>query len=250
MDLSAAVVEVVAVVVGILVALWVNNWNQRRLDRRRGRSYVESLQADIAADVERLSHRIEFAGGTAEAAQSLLHVIRGEAPLPDGNTVLRALKRAGTMYPFHATRTTFQELSGGGNLSLIEDRELLRAVIAYYDSAEFPREAAALAVRRIWIEYYDALARTVDPTLIPSMTLDVFALLREGNAFSPAPAAAERALPSLGLADRHFDPTALRGAEELVRALSMVLDSAVLVRESLTDLREQAIVLLKRLEAR
>ena len=249
MDLSAALVEVVAVVVGILVALWVNNWNQGRLDRRRGRAYVESLRADVATDVDALDQQAQYADGTVEAARSLLQVIRGESPMPNRNTLLRMLKRAGTMYPFRATKTTFQELSGGGNLSIIEDRELLRAVIAYYGATEFPQEAAALAIRRIWFEYYDALARAVDPTLIPCMTLDVFALLREGGPLSPAEASPERALPSLGLAEPEFDPQELRGAEDLERALAMVLDSAVLVRESLKDLRDHAEQLLRRLDA-
>jgi hypothetical protein len=250
MDASAAFVEVVAVVVGILVALGVNDWNQRRLDRRKSRAYVASLKSDVAADVDTLDRQAKYADGTADAAQSLLQMIRGETPLPDANTLLRLLKRAGTIYPFRPTKTTFQELSGGGNLSVIEDRELLRAVIAYYAATQFPEEAATLALRRIWFEYYDALSRTLDPTLIPSMTLDVFALLREGGPFSPAEAAPERALPSLGLSERRLEPQALRSADELERALSMVLDSAVLVRESLRDLHGHAVQLVRRLEAR
>lgn len=250
MDLSAAVTELVAVVVGILVALWVNNWNQRRLDRRKAASYIESLRADIASDVEMLGHQAEYAEGTAQAAISLLGVIRGEAAPPDPNTLLRTLKRAGMMYPFRPTKTTYQELSGGGNLSIVEDRELLRAVIQYYAATDFAQEAAALAIRRIWFEYYDALARSIDPTLIPSLTLDVFHLMREGESLAPAEAWAERPLPSLGLNKRSFDPDALRDAEDIERALAMVLDSSVLVREALTNLRATASEVLGQLDRR
>jgi hypothetical protein len=247
MNLADALVEVVAVVVGILVALWVNNWNQRRLDRRKAQAYIESLRADVSADVSNLEYQIGFADGTARAAQSLLQMFRGETALPDANTLLRLLKRAGTMYPFRPTKTTFQELSGGGDLSLIDDRELLRAAIAYYGAARFPEEATALAIRRIWFEYYDALSKAIDPTLIPSMTLDVFAILREGGSLSPADSTPDRALPSLGLEQSDFDPQTLLDAEDLDRALAMVLDSAVLVREALKDLHGLAADLLEHL---
>lgn len=248
MDVSATFTEVVALVVGILVALWVNNWNQRRLDRRRAHSYIASLRVDVASDVEALEHQVEYAEGTAEAAKSLLRAIRGEAALPDANTTLRMLKRAGTMYPFRPTKTTYQELAGGGNLSIIEDRELLRAVISYYGATDFAQEASALAIRRIWLEYYDALARSIDPTLIPSMTLDIIHLIREGGPLSPSEATSDRALPSLDLRQRHFDPSALRNAEDLERALAMVLDSSVFVRETLRDLRMAAEGLLEVLD--
>ena len=66
--LFTAVVELVAVVVGILVALWVNNWNQLRIRRQHEAAYLESLRADLHADVESLKQGIAFADGTAEAA--------------------------------------------------------------------------------------------------------------------------------------------------------------------------------------
>lgn len=141
MDLSGTLVEIVELVVGILAALWVNNWNQRRLDGRKGHTYIESLRGDVAKDVETLRGQIEFADGTAEAARALLHMLRRQAELADGNNLLRLLKRAGTMYPFRPTKTTFQELSGGGNLSLVEDRELERALAMVLDSDVLVRES-------------------------------------------------------------------------------------------------------------
>jgi len=141
----AALVELVAVVVGILMALWLNGWNQRRIRGRQEAEYLDSLRADISADVEALRQQMAWADGTAEAARTLLRVVRGEEQVGDSTLLLRTLKRAGTMYPFRPTRTTFQELLGSGNLSIIEDREVLRSVIAYYGAAEFPEEAARLA---------------------------------------------------------------------------------------------------------
>ena len=165
----------------------------------------------------------------------------------DTTLLLRTLKRAGMMYPFRPTKTTFQELFGGGNSSVIEDREVLRGLIAYYSATELPLEATRLAIRRIWFEYYDALSETIDPALIPSMTLDVFGLLREGRT-APGEAPSERALPSLGLLGTPFDPGVLRGSMKFERALAMVLDSSVLVREALKYLLSAATVLLKRLD--
>lgn len=241
MDWPATFAELLAVVVGILLALWVNNWNQRRLARRVERDYLGSLRDDVATDVEALKQQLGFAEGTKLAATELLRIVRSShADERPPNVVLRLLKRAGMMYPFQPTKTTLQELSGGGNLGVVRNRDLLRRVIAYYGSADFTANLNALAIRRIWYDYYDALTRCIDPSLIPRITADVFALLREGALALPDDVSAARPIAAIGMPDVHFDPSTLVDSTELERALALVLDSSVVVVESVQDLLRQA----------
>lgn len=246
MELTIIASELLVVVAGILIALWINGWHARRGDRNRERAYIESLREDIRADLDALQFQIQFADGTAEAARTLMAMIRQKVPAADPNLLLRTFKRAGMMYPFRPTKTTFQELSGGSNLSIIRNRAALRTIIEYYRTAEFPEQATQLAIRRIWVEYYDALSRAIDPALIPAMTLDVFSLLREGI-MVPTDAPQNRQLPALDLDEARMELNALVESPDLERALAMVLDSAVLVRESLVDLQSNATSVLKEL---
>ena len=231
-----AVVEFAAVVIGILVALWANNWNEIRKDRLLERNYLRSLRDDIDADRTALKQYIDFADGTASAAASLLRIVRGQDTTPaPREAILRQLKRAGMMYPFQPTSTTFQELSGGGGLRLITDRAILRQAIDYYAGATLPSELVALAIRRIWHEYYDALVAVLDPVLVPTISLDVFHMLRNTTATLPQSDEAIP-LPDLGISSSATTVEAIRGNQQLERALALVLDSSIVVRESMTDL--------------
>lgn len=237
---ASAAVEFAAVFLGILVALWVNNWNQARKDSQQEQNYLRSLRDDIESDRTALAQYITFADGTASAAAALLRIVRGDdvATLPR-ETLLRQLKRAGMMYPFRPTDTTFQELSGGGGLRLISDRGLLRQAIDYYAAAALPRELAALAIRRIWHDYYDALVTAIDPALVPAISLDVFDSLRRGIETSTEDGDV-RPLPDVGVASSPATVDSIRGNVQFERALALVLDSAIVVRESMTDLLASA----------
>lgn len=234
--IASAVAEFAAVVVGILVALWANNWNEARKDRRQERSYLISLRDDIDADRTALRQYITFSDGTASAATSLLRIVRGQDETqPPPESILRQLKRAGMMYPFRPTNTTFQELSAGGGLRLFTDRDLLRQAISYYAAATLPSELVALAIRRIWHDYYDALVAAIDPILVPTISLDVFDMLRSSSD-ALADKDEVKPMPDIGIASSVATVAAIRGNKQLERALALVLDSAVVVREAMTDL--------------
>jgi hypothetical protein len=237
---ASAAVEFAAVVLGVLIALWVNSWNGRRNDRQREQNYLRSLRDDIESDRIALAQYIAFADGTAAAAAALLRIVRGQddAALPR-ETLLRQLKRAGMLYPFRLTDTTFQELSGGGGLRLISDRGLLRQAIDYYAAFALPRELVALAIRRIWHDYYDALVTAIDPPLIPVISLDVFNTLLRGSDDATENDQA-RPLPDVGVVPSTATTESIRGNVQFERALAIVLDSAIVVRESMTDLLASA----------
>jgi hypothetical protein len=234
---AGAAVEFAAVVLGILVALWLNDWNEARKDRHQEINYLRSLRDDLESDRAALTQYIGFADGTASAAASLLRVVREEEEVTRASpeTLLRQLKRAGMMYPFHPTSTTFQELSGGGGLRLISDRKVLRQAIDYYSAAALPSALVELAIRRIWHEYYDALVRAVDPALVPAISLDVFDSLR-GRVQGRPEEDDLRSLPDVGVVSSTRTVESIRGNVELERALALVLDSAIVVRESMSDL--------------
>jgi hypothetical protein len=135
--------------------------------------------------------------------------------------------------------TTFQELSGGGGLRLISDRALLRQAIDYYGATALPRKLVDLAIRRIWHDYYDALVRTVDPALVPVISLDVFDSLRRGSEVSPNDGEVEP-LPEIGVVATPTTIESIRGNAQFEQALALVLDSAIVVREAMTDLLASA----------
>jgi hypothetical protein len=241
LDIWNGLVELIAVVLGILLALWVNNWNERRKQRSVERGYLLSLRDDLDADREALAQTITFADGVASTATSLLSYVRGSHERePNRNLLLRQLKRAGTTIPFRPTSTTFRELSGGGGLSLISDRALLRSTIAYYAAADETKDLVALAIRRIWYDYYDALATAIDPVLIPQTSLDIFSLIRSEVGFGPSSPLPDTPLPDLGIATSGEALDSLRGNTEFERALALVLDSSIVIREWMTGLQPKA----------
>jgi hypothetical protein len=243
-------VELVAVVLGILLALWVNNWNERRKQRGLERGYLLSLRDDLDDDQAALAQIVAFADGVASTATSLLRFIRGDhKEKPSRNVLLRELKRAGTIMTFRPTNTTFRELSGGGGLSLISDRALLRSMISYYAATEETKDLVALAVRRIWYDYYDALARAMDPVLIPQISLDIFALIRGDENFGSATTLPDTPLPDLDVTLSYEALESLHENPDFERALALVLDTSIVIREWMTGLQPKTGALRERVDA-
>jgi len=57
--LKYAVGEIILVVIGILIALQINDWYEDRLDRESERSYLVSMQQDLAEDRQKLRATID-----------------------------------------------------------------------------------------------------------------------------------------------------------------------------------------------
>ncbi len=146
--LRRLVAELLVVVFGILIAVGVDRWNQGRQERIAGERYVEALAEDLAADTVALGRLVGIYRAREAAGQRVLDAIERDSDFEDDPAALASdINYAGYVTSFKASDFTYRELLSTGGFGLIEDPDLKRALVAYYQSVEFNAQFNPL-----WVE--------------------------------------------------------------------------------------------------
>ena len=233
--------EFVVIVVGVLMALWVDQLREARVNAELEVQYLESLATDLDADLVQFDSAEAWMRRSEAAAATVLALYEGSPPTEDLADLVAAVETAGWQYFPSITRHTIDDLRSTGNLRLIRDPALRRAIASYYATVEVVSVPLADMRDRIWAQY-DARVANV---LGPGVRLGV---LQRPESFghgitSDAIQAAEA--PSV---DELI--AALRAFPELEVAAGEVLYQTINSRASLAGMREAALELRAVLQQR
>jgi len=231
--------EFVVIVVGVLMALWVDELREARVNARQEVEYVKSLVIDLDADLAQFDQAEAWMRRSEAAAATVLALYAGSPPTGNAADLLAAVETAGWQYWPVITRNTIDDLRSTGNIRLIRDPSLRRAISSYYTSLENALIPNANMRDRIWAQY-DARVMYV---LKPGERLGV---LQRPDSFghgitSEALAAAEP--PTV-----ENLTAALRAFPELEQAAGEVLYQTINSRAGLEEMRGAALGLKARLE--
>lgn len=134
---TAIGIEFVIVILGVVIGFQVTAWNEERQDRVRERAYLARLHAEtIDAEAGRLglldnvTRRVDHASAVVE----VIYDGRDPATLPDG--ACTSISRLGIFYLEGYALPTLDELLATGNLDIIGDDALRRALIGYRGFAD------------------------------------------------------------------------------------------------------------------
>jgi len=231
--------EFVVIVVGVLMALWVDQLREARVNAGLEVEYLESLLMDLDADLAQFDEAEAWMHRQEAAAATVLALYKGSPPTENMADLVAAVETAGWQFVPSITRNTLDDLRSTGNLRLITDPGLRRAIADYYTTIEGITIPLADMRDRIWAQYDARVANVLDP----GVRLGV---LQRPDSFgygitSDALEAAEP--PSLDelIAD-------LRAFPELEIAASEVLYQTINVRAGLDGMRRAALDLKARLE--
>ena len=223
--------ELVIIVAGVLIALAIDQWNSDRLERAEEQAAIAQLLEDLRLDISAFDFRLDR---VTQKEESLLRV-RQDLASQETEDPANFLQDVifGADFGWNqggATRATYNDLLGAGNLGIIRDPEVRFRISRYYEyiAAEEPRmderETASPG-----LSYQHVPRQRVEPTVD---------FLVE-----------ERAVEQ-GLSD-----DALRSIVDNVmkssigRLITAEINLARFIRGMTLDARKQAIKLLKRLEA-
>jgi hypothetical protein len=130
--------EVLVVIIGVLAALSIEQTWSDRLDRQLELEYLKTIRTAVQADIDYVTEtaqkRLKL---KMDAIDAIGPVVRGFAPIPDDvgffltNVGMAAV--AG-ISPTHVVRRgVFDDLISTGNLRLITDSQIRKAIPAYYE---------------------------------------------------------------------------------------------------------------------
>lgn len=170
-DWLAVVVELLVVMVGLLAAFQIDrSWEARR-DRLDEASYVARLIADLEEDVPALEYAIELAEIRRDFAHFVAQVAADPALALERPTYfLAAIAQAAFTYTPSLASYTFDDLRSTGNLDLIRDQDIRRALRSYYSYDEGQRQFIALNLM-VEFRYFELSAGV--------LTLDQFRLVQD-----------------------------------------------------------------------
>jgi hypothetical protein len=223
--------EFLVIVVGVLVALWVDQLREARANAKLEVQYLQSLVTDLDADLTSFDETEAWMRRSEAAAATVLALYAGSPPTQNADDLVTAVETAGWQYVPSITRNTLDDLRSTGNLRLITDPDLRRAIADYYRTVEEVGIPLADMRNRIW-DQYDA---RVENVLEPGVRLAVlqrdqsFGLGITSDAIEPAPAPRVEELIA-----------ALKAFPELRIAAGEVLYQTINSRAGLEQMREAA----------
>jgi len=201
--------EFVVIVVGVLMALWVDQLREARVNAGLEVEYLESLVTDLEADLAQFDETEAWMRRSEGNAAIVLALYEGSPPTDDVTKLVVAVETAGWQFVPSVTRNTLDDLRSTGNLRLITDPSIRRAIAAYYRSVDEVSIPLANMRERIWAQYDAQVANVLEPGVRLSVLQrdQSFGLGVTSDALAAAPApdveeliAALKAFPKLEVA--------------------------------------------------
>ncbi len=233
--------EFVVIVVGVLVALWVDELREARDNAALEIEYLESFVTDLEADLAQFDETEAWMRRSEAAAATVLALYQGSPPTENVADLVKAVETAGWQAWPAITRNTIDDLRSTGNLRLIRDRNLRRAIANYYTTIENVSIPNANMRERIWAEYDSRVQYVLGPgeRLAVLQRPESFGHTITSDALEAAkPSSVEELL------------AALRAYPELERTTGEVLYLTISMRAGLEGMRMAALELKAEIEQR
>jgi hypothetical protein len=133
-DWFAVFVELFVVVVGLLLAFQIDRWWEQQRERLQEVDYVARLTIDVESDIPVIQLAIELAKLRKGMADVLMRV--AETPTAANEHPMHfiaAVQQAAFTYSPNLTNHTFDDMRSTGNLRLLRDAEIKKALFSYYN---------------------------------------------------------------------------------------------------------------------
>lgn len=124
--------EIALIFIGITLAIWFNNWNQNRVDTLKKYQYLQELENDLRNDLDELNILIAYNEQRMSRINLLKEVLVDPSEKSNCDSIQEHLSSASFINVFTGSSSVFKDLESTGNLLLIDNINLKRAMMEYY----------------------------------------------------------------------------------------------------------------------
>ena len=133
LDWFSVGIEVLVVMIGLMLAFQLDRWREGFVERRQEQSYVAGIVADIETDIPTIEYAIALQSLRLEFVDLLMEIAAAPAvATKDPILFLAAVHQAAYTYTPVLKSHTIENLRATGDLRLIRDESLKRAMFDYY----------------------------------------------------------------------------------------------------------------------
>ena len=152
--MAYAIGEIVLVVIGILIALQINTWNEEKKNNRLEADYYCRLLEDVQQDKEQIGALVRSAELRLKASNQAVRLLMEDAPrkVEVGQQIALAIK---AIYAdFKPNNSAFEDLKSGANISIIDDKDIIKALNTYFNNVESLKSVIQINGRNAVDIYY------------------------------------------------------------------------------------------------
>ena len=136
-----AIGEILLIIIGILIALQISNQNEERKERVEERIILEGIEDDFIETRNRIKETIRSQEATLNYSRRLVNMIENKEIDTDLDTVILCIGFGAQSYwRAEPVTGTYDALIGSGNISIIQDKELLKALADFSSVSNLPFE--------------------------------------------------------------------------------------------------------------
>ena len=139
-----AIGEIVLVVIGILLALQIDTWNTDKNNRAKEQLYLKSFHDDILLNLKELDRIIKKSGETVQITDSLLCHVNGQLDLDTPKEFQNLVVESGSYTYFFSTEGTIKDIFGSGDLALIQNDSIRKAMVNWEAEFKYLKEYETL----------------------------------------------------------------------------------------------------------
>lgn len=188
-NLTGHGLEFVIVVLGVFIGIQVSNWNDDRLENERRAEAYEALQSEFERNISSVRDRYGRDRERTEAEQQMSRALAdGTLDAGERETIDRDMAQMMYFAPVIVRDSTFESLRQSGELSLIDNHEVLASLLEFSADVEWIEGQQASfrnGMTGLEGEWFDYVFHTAtDNPLQTAVTVDAGRLVADRRAVS------------------------------------------------------------------
>lgn len=132
-----AIGEIVLVVIGILIALQLNTMKAESVKRAQEQTHLINLKEDLQFQVQIIEMQMRHDSNLVQQTDSAFLYFTGEISLEQLESMFYGAYELGSRRTFVESDAAFSELLNSGGIRIIQDIELRKAIMQYYQRLHY-----------------------------------------------------------------------------------------------------------------